>query len=228
MRFAWIKEPPFNVVRNGRLTGCDVELARLVLARAGEKFEPIETEFSELIPGLKAGRWDVTTGMFMTPDRAVDVMFTRPIWALGDGLLVRSGQATRIAGYRSFTLPGRILAILEGQVQHQTALANGVPPDNLRVFGNYDEAADAVVAAKVDGYASVELAHHAYIAGRSDVGLQCLSVPATEKGTDEGAFASRNKTIADRLDRVLRDFVGTEDHKAMLRSTGVEPTLLGF
>ena len=53
-----------------------------------EDFSSIETEFAELIPGLGEGRWDMTTGLFISEERRKLVDFTRPIWSLPDGLMV--------------------------------------------------------------------------------------------------------------------------------------------
>ena len=58
MKFAYLIEPPFNYRDDdGMVTGCDVELARHVVAAMGiSSFEPVETEFSDLLPGVAAGR----------------------------------------------------------------------------------------------------------------------------------------------------------------------------
>ncbi len=73
MKFAYLIEPPFNYVdAAGRITGCDVELARHVFSQLGlEPFKPVETEFGELLPGLADGRWRMTTGLFSTEKRGL-------------------------------------------------------------------------------------------------------------------------------------------------------------
>lgn len=71
MRSAYLIEPPFNY-RNetGDVTGCDVELARVILAMIGIRdIEFIEAEFSQLLPGLNENLWDMTTGLFDTAER---------------------------------------------------------------------------------------------------------------------------------------------------------------
>jgi len=60
------------------------------------EFKPVRTTFIELLPGLGQGRWDVTTGMFITPARRHLASFTRAIWSLRDGILV-----SLVAGHRS-------------------------------------------------------------------------------------------------------------------------------
>lgn len=103
MKFAYLIEPPFNYVdANDQITGCDVELSRHVFRELGiADFEPVEAEFAELLAGLGADRWRMTTGLFGTDDRRKTAQFSRPIWALPDGLLVRKGNPLSLSGYRS-------------------------------------------------------------------------------------------------------------------------------
>lgn len=90
MKFAYLIEPPFNFRKDdGIVTGCDVELAKVILKRIGiDAFELVEAESAELLPGVAEGRWKMTTGLFGTTERRRVAAFSRPIWALPDGLLV--------------------------------------------------------------------------------------------------------------------------------------------
>ncbi|HEY5818848.1 MAG TPA: transporter substrate-binding domain-containing protein [Mesorhizobium sp.] len=221
MKFAWIAEPPFNFREGSGITGCDVELARQVFTEIGEDFEPVETDFAQLLTGLQDGRWDVTTGMFITPQRAATTFFTVPIWAIRDGLLVRTGSEDPISGYRSLAASGGTLAVIEGQIQKETALANGISPSSIQAFRDYSEAAEAVVNGSVDAYASVELAHLAYISRAGAPGLTCVRAPTAEKAPEPGAFACRTSTIRDRMDEALRDFIGKEAHSQILDKLGL-------
>lgn len=221
MKFAWIAEPPFNYMEGGRLTGYDVELARQISARIGVSFEPIETSFAELLPGLEDGRWDMTTGMFVTEERAERAFFTMPIWALHDGLLVRDGNRDRIAGYRSLAAGGGKLAVLTGQIQEQTALSLGVRADYIVAYQDYRDAANAVAGGTIDAYASVELAHRAHIARHIGNTLACVAVPASEKEPAPGAFACRQSSTRDEVDAELIGFLGTAEHTALLTQFGL-------
>ena len=52
LKFAFLIEPPFCYrTPDGAVTGCDVELARLIARQIGaDSFDPIETEFA--LPGF--------------------------------------------------------------------------------------------------------------------------------------------------------------------------------
>lgn len=221
MRFAWIEEPPFNFRDGGRVTGCDVELARLATSRLGEDFVPIETTFAELLDGLEDDRWDVATGMFVTPRRAARASFTRPIWSLRDGLLVARRDAGAIDGYGSLARSGAKLAVLNEQVQIATALGLGIEQAQLVRFDRYEDAAAAVEDGSVAAYASVERAHLAHLAAHPEAGLACVPVPAREKAAEPGAFACRSQALRDRIDAALAHIIGGAEHVAMLASFGM-------
>ena len=161
-RFAFLQEPPFCFsTADGLVGGCDVELARHVVEELGlGRFEPIEARFAELLPGLADRRWQMTTGLFITQVRRRSVRFSWPIWALHDGLMVAAGNPKDLNGYRSLAAdPSARLAVIAGQVQHETALALGVPSGRIAVFSTQEEAAQAVGRGEVDAYASVAAAH---------------------------------------------------------------------
>ena len=137
MKFAYLQEPPFCFTdATGKLGGCDAVLAEKVCqVLKSEDFSSIETEFAELLPGLVDGRWDTTTGLFISEERSKLVDFTRPIWSLPDGLMVAKGNPLELNGYRSVAQhPSAVLAVISDQIQHQTALRNGVPPRRIRII----------------------------------------------------------------------------------------------
>ena len=227
MRFAWIEESPFNVAGAGGVpVGCDVALARHAFTLLGKAFEPVQADFAYLLPGLSDGRWDVTTGMFVTQERSLRASFTRPIWTLRDGLLVRRADADRLTGYRQLAESGARVAVLEGQVQHRTALALGVRQESIVVFKSYAEAAAALSEGRVAAYSSVELAHRRWVETHDE--LVCVAVPDSEKTPEAGGFACATPALRDRLDTVLARFIGSPDHARLLRAEGVDPASLGF
>jgi polar amino acid transport system substrate-binding protein len=210
LRFAWIDERPFNYMQDGRLVGCDVALARRAIQTMGEPFEPVHTTFGELLAGLADGRWEVTTGMFVTRERQALAHFTRPIWSLSDGLLVAE-HATWVGGYRDLAATGSRLAVLHGQVQVDHALQNGVRREALVMLDSYDEAAASVERGDVTAYASVSLAHQEYLSHTRDDVLRLVRVPADEVAASEGAFACASVEVRDALDLHLSALVDADN-----------------
>ena len=225
MKFAYLIEPPFNFVTpKGEVTGSDVELARHVFAELGiNKFEPMETEFAELLPGLDTGMWRMTTGLFATNERRALASFSRPIWALPDGFLVTKGNPLGISGYRSVADNGdAILAVIRDQFQHRSAISLDVPSERIRIFDTYTHAAKAVRDGSVAAYASVGRAHSGFIAQHTDWGLDLITVSASEKAPAFGsfAFALGDNALRRSVDEVLSHYLGSEDHRRMARQYG--------
>lgn len=225
MKFAYLIEPPFNYVdATGRVTGSDVELARYVFAEIGiADFEPVETEFAELLPGVAADRWRMTTGLFATDERKKNALFSRPIWALSDGLLVASGNPLGLSGYQSVADNSDVqLAVIRDQFQHRSAVEFGVSADRIMVFETYTEAVRAVRDGMADAYASVGRAHGGFIEQNPEWGLELILVPDSEKPPAFGAFAlGLNDTdLLNDVDAILSQFLGSDPHRKMVAAFG--------
>jgi len=225
LKFAYLIEPPFNYREpDGTVTGCDVELARHVLGELGDVFEPVEAEFAELLPGLGQGRWRMTTGLFATEERKKHALFSRPIWALPDGLLVAKGNPHSLTGYRSAAEKRIRVVAIRDQVQHRAALEFGVTADRLQIFDTYEQAADAVASGRADAYASVARAHAGFLARHPELPLDVVTVPENEKPPARGSFgfALHDIAIRDAVDAILDRFIGTPEHRALMTRFGFD------
>lgn len=225
MKFAYLIEPPFNYVdASGRVTGCDVELARHVFGELGiTDFDPVETEFAELLPGLFKHRWRMTTGLFGTDERRKHAQFSRPIWALPDGLLITQGNPCDLSGYRSVAQNPEVrLAVIRDQFQHRSAIAFGISPDRIHIFETYSDAAKALQDGRVDAYASVGRAHAGFIKANRDLPLDWVLVPTQEKPPAFGSFAFGldDTRFREEVDEVLTGFLGTAAHRRMMADFG--------
>lgn len=225
MKFAYMIEPPFHHRRDdGTVTGCDVELARMVLDAIGAgPFEPVETEFAELLPAVADGRWRMTTGLFATDERRRMAAFSRPAWALPDGLLVSPGNPIGLSGYRSLAASETCrLAVIRDQFQHRSAGQFDVPEDRIIVFETYTEACHAVRDGRADAYASVARAHTGFLDQHPELDMDVLVVPASEKQLAFGSFAfSRDDDeLRQQVDAALADYLGSPDHRRMMAGFG--------
>lgn len=235
MKFAYLIEPPFNFRDlTGNVVGHDVELAKHVFQELGETFEPVETEFAQLLPGLAADNWQMTTGLFATDERKKHAVFTRSIWALPDGLLVKKGNPLGLSGYQSISDNGKAsLAVIRDQFQHRSAENSGVPEQRLQIFETYSEAAVAVCEGTVDAYASVGRAHTGFIAENSEWEIEAVEVPQTEKPAAFGSFslALSETALRSRIDEILGRFLGSKAHRDMAKIYGfsdAEVNLVAF
>ena len=225
MKFAFLEEPPFCFTdASAEVSGCDVELAQRVSGMLGLRdFTAIGTEFAELLPGLVDGRWTMTTGLFVSDERKQIVDFTRPIWSLQDGLLVRRGNPRGFSGYQSIAKdPTALLGVITDQVQHLTALRNGVSANQIRLYATQADAARAVADGMVHAYASVAMAHRGYLARRPETPLGLVEVAAAEKQPSAGAFAiaKENAGLLRRIDDCLAELLGSDWHRRMMARYG--------
>ena len=225
MKFAYLIEPPFNYRdKTGSVTGCDVEVAKYVLTQIGdEDFEPVETEYSELLPGVAKGRWRMTTGLFATPERAQFVKFSCPVWALRDGLLVRRGNPFSLGGYRSVAEAADCsLAVIQDQFQHRSAVEFGISEERILVFNTYTEAAEAVRDGLAGAYASVGRAHAGFLKLHPEMDLEVIDVPLSEKSPAYGSFAvaKNDGTFLELVDEVLKNYIGSEKHRNLMAQFG--------
>ena len=225
MKFAYLIEPPFNyLTAEGEVTGTDVELAKTILTKIGyNRFEPIEAEFADLLPGVASGKWRMTTGLFATEERKKIASFSKPIWALPDGLLVPLGNPLGLTGYQSVAQSDDCtLAVIRDQFQHRSAVELGVPEERLMIFETYTEAANAVKNNLADAYASVARAHVGYIELHNQIDLDVVDVPTTEKLPAFGCFGFSHSDVELRelVDCALVDYLGSSDHRSLMYQFG--------
>lgn len=143
--------PPFNFKdqKTGQLAGYDVEVATLVARHLGLKPEFVTTEWSAILAGLAAGRYDVIISQVgINPKRALAFDFSIPYTYSSPQLIVRKGDPARYASLAD--LKGKKVGVGQGSVFEQQAKA--VPgitvksypaaPENLQdlAFGRVDAA----------------------------------------------------------------------------------------
>lgn len=145
--------PPFNFTdpASGQLTGHDVDVARAVATRMGLEPQFVLTEWSAILPAVRAGRVDVAISqVIITPQRAKAFDFSAPYCYSQSQLIVRKNER---ATYRTLAdLKGRTLGVRQNSVFEQQARA--VPgieikrypavPENLQdlAFGRIDALLD--------------------------------------------------------------------------------------
>ena len=84
------REPFSFVDKNGKVTGHDTELARIISAKLQRPVEFSDMKFMALIPALQSGKVDmIVSGMTATDERRKSVDFTQPYFANAQVLFVK-------------------------------------------------------------------------------------------------------------------------------------------
>lgn len=151
-------EPPFGYIDDeGEPTGEAPEIAKVIFERLGiDNVVPIPTEFSALIPGLKAQQFDVVSaGMYINPGRCEQVLFSDPDYLMLDAFIVREGNPHGIKTYEDIVEKGLKLASGEAYAEIDYAKAAGVK--NILILPDQVAGLDAVVQGRVDAFAGTNI-----------------------------------------------------------------------
>ena len=224
IRVAYVEEPPFYwTAEDGTATGADIELAGVVLRAIGAtSVEFRSVAFDELLPGVDSGRWRMNVPIFVTPDRSRQVAFSRPVWALRDGLLVRRDNPKSLDSYRSIAARSDArLGIIPGQVQVDAARVAGVGETQLRAFPGQSEALAALVADEIDAFAATAVGNRAVTKARDD--LESVDFTDSDTLAPVGAFSfgTGDRGLREAVDAELERYLGSSDHRARMATFGI-------
>nr|WP_090052343.1 ectoine/hydroxyectoine ABC transporter substrate-binding protein EhuB [Lentzea fradiae] len=156
VRMGFANEAPYGYVnREGVLTGEAPEVGKAIFRRLGvDKVVPALSDFGSLIPGLRAGLFDViAAGMFITPARCEQILFSDPDYNAPEALLVRSGDAEKPLTLQDFAQRDDLrLGVLLGSVEVDVAAGYGVPPERVVTFATQAGGIDGLLAGRADGF----------------------------------------------------------------------------
>jgi polar amino acid transport system substrate-binding protein len=227
IRVGFANEAPFGYATpDGKLTGEAPEVAKAVLAKMGiAQVDGVLTEFGSLIPGLKAGRFDViAAGMFINPKRCAEIAFSEPSYGIGQAMLVKAGNPKGIKDYGSFVSNADLkLAVMAGAVEVGYAKESGVGEGQLVVLPDQSSLLAAVQADRADGAALTALS----IADMAKKGEGVESTtPFGEvagksvKGHGGFGFRKEDTDLYEAFNAELKAFVGTPEHVALVEPFG--------
>lgn len=196
----------------GEVTGEAPEIAKRVYEELGiPNMEAVVTEFGGLIGGLEAGNFDmIAAGMYITPDRAENVLFTDPDYCVLESMLVEEGNPFDLTNYNSVAETDAVLAVASGTVNVDYAEWAGIPDDQIEEFAGIEDQYDAIAAGRVDAVSGTILTveQHANVMD----GFEALPrFPALDEEGNEvlgcGGFGFRyeNQELRDEFNRVLNE-----------------------
>ena len=144
--------PPFNFKdqKTNQLAGFDIEVAQLLAAKLGVKAEFITTEWSGILAGLSAGKFDVIVNQVgITPKRQESFDFSSPYTISSAQLIVKKDEKRVFANLDD--LKGKKLGVGQGS--------------------NYEEKAKSVAGIEVKSYPGAPEYLQDLAAGRVDAAL---------------------------------------------------------
>lgn len=228
IRIAYVDEPPFYWTEKDKsVKGADIELIETVLGEIGvSSIEYKLTTFEELLSGVQAGRWDMNVPIFVTDERAKDVAFSIPVWALGDGFVVREGNPKQLTSYEAVAVRSDAkLGLIPGQVQVDKAKSAGVNDSQILLFKDQQEVIAALLTGEIDAFAATAIGNSAI----ADANPGLVSVPHEISKDDEvpvGAFSfsKENHELLKAVNGQLRKYLGSADHRNRMTKYGITAT----
>ena len=161
------REPVNFVDKDGRVTGFDGELARIIGARLHRPIEFYNMKFMALIPALQSGRVDlIVTSMTATRERKKSVDFTRPYAINAEVMIVKKpggkpgllqpAPPKRIAGRNQpitslQEIAGKRIGVLSGSAGDMAARKH-FPHSSFQVMVNSADIALSVKNGKTDAF----------------------------------------------------------------------------
>jgi polar amino acid transport system substrate-binding protein len=150
------REPMNFVDKDGRVTGHDGELARIIAARMHRPIEFSNMKFMALIPALQSGKVDmIVTGMTATKERAKFVDFSKPYFDNAQVVLVRKSAEAQAGAPQ----PGKLVSagdlkdkrigVMLGSA-HDTYAVKTYPQAQILQYSTLADLALAVKTGKVD------------------------------------------------------------------------------
>ena len=232
IRIGYANETPFAYTElDGTVTGESPEIARLIFKSMGvSKVNGVLTEWGSLIPGLRAGRFDViAAGMYITPARCKQVLFTDPQYQLPDTLLVAKGNPKDLHSYGDIAKNPEVrVAIMSGTVNLAYARDSGVSDEQILQVPDTIAQLQAVRAGRADTAVGTQLT----MKGLADKGGK--QVEAINDFTDDpshtgyGALAFRpeDRELRDAVNAELQKWLGSEEHLKTVAPFGFDKSNL--
>jgi len=227
IRVGFANEAPFGYATpDGKLTGEAPEVAKAVLARMGiAEIDGVLTEFGSLIPGLKAGRFDIiAAGMFITPKRCKQINFSEPSYGIGQAFLVSEGNPKRLKTYADVAQQSDVkLAVMAGAIERDYAKKAGVSLSQLVTLPDPPSMLAAVQAGRADAAALTALS----IANLADKGDGVESTPPFATVADQSVmghggfgFRTADRDLLAAFNEHLKAFLGTKEHLDLVTPLG--------
>jgi polar amino acid transport system substrate-binding protein len=228
IRIAVANEIPYGYIDpNGEALGAGPDVAKHIVEQLGiENIEWVTAEFSGLIPGLQADRFDmVAAEMAILPARCEQVIYSEPNTSYGEGLLVAAGNPGDIHAYSDFAEGDKTVAIMAGADQLEMLQALGVPEENMVTISSNADAISTVATGRADAYAATGLTASELAGQSNQVEVAGDFVDPVIDGEEVRSwggftFAQGSESLRDAVNEVLVEFKETDEWRNVLTGYG--------
>lgn len=233
IRVAVANEIPYGFMDpSGAAKGAGPDVATAVLGKLGiaaDNIQWVVTNFSSLIPGLQANRFDMTASeMAIRPERCQKVVYSEPNTSYGEGLLVPAGNPKGVKTYSDFAKEGMKVAVMAGADQLHMMQSLGVPEGNIVTIAANSDAISTVSTGRADAYAATGLTASELAAKSDKVAIvEDFKDPVVDgkevRSWGGFNFNSDSKDLVEAFNKELEAFKKTDDWKKILTGYGFTP-----
>ncbi|WP_432728634.1 ABC transporter substrate-binding protein [Variovorax sp. W6] len=214
--------PPMQFVdQSGALKGMRVELGEQIAKRLCLTPEYVRIEFSAMIPGLQAGRWDViNTGIFFTDERA---KLMQMLVYEDQAISISAAKGNPLKIVKPEDLSGKSIGVELGGFEERKAREldkqltdKGMKGMTIRTFENFAMAFQALRAGQVEVALSIDSTGAEY-QKRGDFERVLHGLFPTPV-----ALAARNKDLAAAMAKAMNDMKADGSFQKLFDQYGVK------
>jgi polar amino acid transport system substrate-binding protein len=232
VRIGYANEAPFAyTLPDGTVTGESPEITKIIFAKMGvNKVAGVLTEWGALIPGLQAGRFDViAAGMYVTPERREQVLFTDPHYQIGDTLLVAKGNPKDLHSYADIAKDSELkLAIMSGTAEYGYARQANIPDSQILQVPDTIAQLQAVITRRADAAVGTQLTMKSLAtkSGNRVDAIKDFTDDPAHTGYGALAFRKEDGGLRDAVNAQLQTWLGSAEHLKTIAPFGFDETNL--
>jgi polar amino acid transport system substrate-binding protein len=236
IRVGFANEAPYGFAdASGKLTGEAPTVARAIMKKLGvPDIQGVLTEFGSLIPGLAAKRFDmIAAGMFITPERCGQILFSNPDYVAAEGLAVPSGNPKGLTDYGSVASSGAKLGVETGAVEGDYAKQGGVADSQIQQFPDGPTGMQALKSGRIDAFSLTAISLNYLVSSGGYGGFEVVSFIPTDKGkkiqTSGGyGFRKGDEDLVNKFNEQLAALQKSGELATLVKPFGFSgPTLSG-
>jgi cystine transport system substrate-binding protein len=193
--------PPFNYKdEQGRLTGYDVDIAGAIAGKLGVTPEFVTVEWSGLLGGLQAGKYDVIVNQVAATDKRREVFdFSAPYVLSSAQLIVRADDKRSFRGLED--LKGMKVGVTQGS--NYAELARSIKGAEVRIYPGAQEYLQDLATGRIDVALNDSLLIP-YLARKTNLPIKG-SAPVGKVESNAIPFAKGNPKFKAAIDKALAD-----------------------
>jgi cystine transport system substrate-binding protein len=192
--------PPFNYKENDKLAGFEVELAEALAKKLGVKVEFTTSEWSAILAGLQAGKYDVVINQVGITDKRKETFdFSEPYTISSPQLIVRQNEKREFKTLED--LKGKKLGL--GQGTNFADIAKKVGDIDIRTYPGSQEYLQDLALGRIDAALNDSLLIP-YIVKKTKLPLK-PGAPVGELEKSGIPFVKNNPKFKAAIDKALAD-----------------------